>query len=172
MRLSDRPLISADRIRQRVDELAEAIDADHPDCDIVLVTVLKGATVFAADLMRRLQGCACLEFVRARSYAGTESRGHVEVTLLPEKPLEGRHVLVIEDILDTGRTTHAVLERLGAQNPAKLRLCTFLDKPARRIMPVTADYVGFSIDNHFVVGYGLDYEEKYRQLPAIYTLSP
>jgi hypoxanthine phosphoribosyltransferase len=170
MRLSDLPLLSAAEIRARVAELAEAISNDYADCDVTLVAVLKGAAVFAADLMRELKIEACLEFIRARSYAGTDSRGSVDITFRPEADLAGRHVIVIEDILDTGRTTSAVMECLRGAGPAGLKLCTLLDKPSRRVIDVRADYVGFTIDNHFVVGYGLDYDDKYRNLPAVYTL--
>jgi hypoxanthine phosphoribosyltransferase len=172
MQLSERPLLTAEQIAERVAELAEAISADYAGKDFVLVTVLKGATIFAADLMRRMRVSPCLDFIRARSYVGTDSCGHVEITLVPERRLEGADVLVVEDILDTGRTTHAVMERLRRENPAGLKLCTLLDKPARRILPVEADYVGFAIDNLFVVGYGLDHDDAYRHLPAIHTLDP
>jgi len=172
MRMSDQPLLSSEQIHARTLEIARDISERYAGCEPVLVAVLKGAAVFASDLMRRLTIPACLDFIRARSYAGTESRGRVDITFMPEKRLAGEHVIVVEDILDTGRTTAAVLECLGRENPASLALCTLLDKPARRIVPVAADFTGFQIDNLFVVGYGLDYDDRYRNLPDIRVLEP
>jgi len=170
MRLNEQPLLTAAQIEARIAEIAREISDRYAGRDPVLVAVLKGAAIFAADLMRRLTVPACLDFIRARSYAGTESQGRVRITFLPEHSLEGRHVIVVEDILDTGRTTSAVLDCIRQQNPASLVLCTLLDKPARRVVPVKADYTGFRIDNLFVVGYGLDYDERYRHFPDIRTL--
>ncbi|HIJ73659.1 MAG TPA: hypoxanthine phosphoribosyltransferase [Candidatus Hydrogenedentes bacterium] len=183
MRIGEKPLIAAAAVQQRVAELAEAVSrdyackhaygdgAEHPrGVGIVLVTVLKGGLPFAADLMRRLTIPVTLEFVRARSYKGVRSRGAVEFTHLPETSLAGKDVLLVEDILDTGVTAAAILDRLDAERPASLHLCTLLDKPARRQVDVRPRYVGFQIDNHFVVGYGLDYNEAYRELPDVYIL--
>jgi hypoxanthine phosphoribosyltransferase len=170
MRLSDHPLVSADEIARRVDELAEAISRDYEGRDILVMPVLKGGVFFAADLMRRLTVPVRVDFIRARSYQGTRSGGTVEFLLPPSEPVAGRHVLVVEDILDTGRTTSAVLDRLQADGPASLALCVFLDKPSRRAVNIKADYVGLVIPDEYVVGYGLDHDERYRQLPAIYVL--
>lgn len=170
MRPSERPLITANAIARRVAELGNAISTDYADRDLIMVVVLKGGLFFAADLARAIRRPMALEYVRARSYDGDRSTGAVEVAVVPEYPLAGAHVLVVEDILDTGRTTQIVLDMLADMRPASLALCTLLDKPARRIVPISANYVGFTIDDHFVVGYGLDFNERYRELPSIHVL--
>jgi hypoxanthine phosphoribosyltransferase len=170
VQLSSEPLISEAAIAAKVVEMAAAITRDYASKTPVLVPVLKGGLFFAADLMRRLDFDLRVDFIRARSYAGHLSKGTVEFTFLPEQSLDGRHVLVLEDILDTGRTTSAVLDRLLAAGAASAELCALLDKPSRRVTPVTAKYIGFTIEDHFVVGYGLDCDECHRHLPAIYTL--
>lgn len=170
MRPSERPLITADAIARRVTELGDAISTDYADRDLVMVVVLKGGLFFAADLARAIRRPMALEYVRARSYDGQRSTGAVEVAVVPERPLAGAHLLVVEDILDTGRTTQTVLDMLADMSPASLALCTLLDKPVRRIVPVSANYVGFTIDDFFVVGYGLDFNERYRELPSIHVL--
>lgn len=171
MRLSEKPLIEEGAIADAVARLGREISGRHAGRgELVLVVVLKGGTLFAADLMRRLDVPLSVEYIRAKSYDGTESLGDVNLPVLPEQPLAGKHLLVVEDILDTGRTTAAILKALAAQQPASLELCVLLDKPSRRVVPVEARYVGFTIDDHFVVGYGLDHDEHYRQLPAVYVL--
>ncbi len=171
MRLSDAPLIAESEIRDTVARLAREVSDRHRGCeDLVLVVVLKGGTLFAADLMRQIDLPLSVEYIRAKSYTGTNSGGDVLLPVLPEQPLRGKSLIVIEDILDTGRTTAAILAILNEHNPKSLELCVFLDKPARRIVSVDAQYVGITIDDHFVVGYGLDHDERYRHLPAIYTL--
>ncbi len=170
MRLSVQPLIAAPRIQRRVAELGAQIRADYQGRDLVLVVLLKGAVIFASDLMRRLDNNVCVDFLRAASYAGTESTGEVTVRTIPETPLSGRHVLLVEDILDTGRTLAAALQWARSQQPASLAVVTLLDKPSRREVEAKADYTGFTIDDHFVVGYGLDYEQRYRQLDSIHVL--
>lgn len=172
MELTKTPLIEAEQIRARVRALAQEIEADYAGAPLVLLTVLKGSLHFASDLQRAMSECLelHLEFIRARSYDGTASTGTVELLYTPEVGFTGRHVLVLEDILDTGRTATSILAHVRAQQPATLRLATLLDKPARRVVPIEADYVGFRIDDHFVVGYGLDLNERYRHLPAIHCL--
>ena len=172
MQLSVEPLITQEAIAARVAELGAALRADHAAAPITLLVVLKGAAWFGADLVRHLPHDTVVEFVRAKSYAGTESRGAVEFTVLPEQSLAGRQVVIVEDILDTGRTLHATRELVVQHRPRSVKICTLLDKPARRVIEIGADYVGFAIPDHFVVGYGLDYNEEYRALPAIYTLLP
>jgi len=164
MHLSEQPLVSAHRIEQRIGELAHDISARYGSEEIVLVCVLKGALVFTSDLVRALHTPARIEFVRALSYDGKQSTGKVEVTLVGDPPLAGRHVLVVEDILDTGRTTLRVLERLRDEGPASLAVCVLLNKPSARIEAIKADFTGFDIGDKFVVGYGLDYNERYRDL--------
>lgn len=170
MRLSRTPLITAEAIRERVRLLARQVSIDYAGKDLVFVVVLKGATIFGCDLMRHLTIPITVDYLRARSYRGQHSTGRVELTLLPEEPLAGRHVLIVEDILDTGFTTAAICEALRAHQPASLRICALLDKPAPRVADIHADYVAFTIDNAFVVGYGLDHDGAHRHLPAIHTM--
>ena len=170
MRLNETPLLTAEQIQRRVAELAEEVSRDFAVRELLLVAVLKGGLVFCADLMRWLTIPVSVDFIRARSYRETGSTGRPEFVWLPEWPVTGRHVLIIEDILDTGRTAAGIVERLEAERPAGLALCALLDKPSRRETDIAADYVGFTIDNHFVVGYGLDYEERGRELPDIYIM--
>lgn len=172
MRLNPNPLISAGQLQARLPALAEEISRGAAGTPLVVLVVLKGAVIFASDLVRALRVETELEFARARSYRGCESQGLVELTVLPETPLRGRHVLIVEDILDTGRTSVALTDWVRGQGAASVRLCALLDKPSRRATAIAADYTGFVIDDHFVVGYGLDYDEGYRHLPAIHVLEP
>ena len=163
--------ISEDDLRSTVAELARQIDRDYARTGLVLVCLLKGATIFAADLLRQLQASVHqVEFLRASSYgSGTVSSGSVQVeSLLADNAIKGRHVLIVDDIADTGHTCAAVTEFLREMEPASLRYCTLLDKPDRRQVEVQYDYVGFTIPNHFVVGYGMDMDQRYRGLPAVY----
>ena len=169
------PLIGANRIARRVHRLGREISSayDGIDTALVLVVILKGATVFAADLMRSLTIPAELEFVRAASYgAGTSSQGRpLRLAGMVEGTLVDRHVLLVEDIVDSGRTADAVSKRVNKLKPASLRLAALLDRPARRTVDVHIDFRGFTIPDRFVIGYGLDYAGLYRELPAIYSLS-
>ena len=170
---SGKPLISTRRIARRVHELGREISATYQDADqpLVMVVVLKGAAVFASDLLRSLSIPAELEFVRASSYgSGTSSSGHVRFAHLVEGPLTGRHLLLVEDIVDSGRTINAIVRQLKRSKPASIRLAALLDRPARREMPVDIAFTGFRIPDRFVIGYGLDYAGLYRELPAIYSL--
>lgn len=169
-------LISEAELRAGVAELARRIDRDYADTGLVLVCVLKGAAIFASDLLRELQsGVHSVEYVRARSYGGgTESSGRVAIdsTLTPEpERIAGQHVLIADDIADTGHTCAAVSDYIRDMGPASLRYCALLDKPERREVDVEYDYVGFTIPNRFVVGYGMDLDERYRGLAAVYCLS-
>ena len=169
------PLIGADRISRRVHRLGREISSTYAGIDtpLVLVVILKGATVFAADLMRSLTIPAELEFVRAASYgAGTSSQGRpLRLAGMVEGTLVRRHVLLVEDIVDSGRTAAVVTKRVSKLKPASLRLAALLDRPARRAVDVHIDFRGFTIPDRFVIGYGLDYAGLYRELPAIYSLS-
>lgn len=165
------PVISAEIIEQCVTHLAKTISAKYADRDVVLLVVLKGAVVFAADLMRKLSLSVEIDFVRARSYDGTTSSGNVTLTYTPEIPLKDRDVIIVEDILDTGRTSLAIREWVRSQCPASIALCVLLDKPSRRTVDIEADFRGVAIENHFVVGYGLDYDEQGRQFPNISILN-
>ena len=166
-------LLDAGTIREKVRELGARIADDYAGRDLVLVSILKGALPFLADLMREVPIYCSLDFLEVSSYgAGTTSTGVVRILKDLAKPIEGRHVLVVEDILDTGHTLSYVIEHLRGQHPASLGLCALLDKPARRVMPIRVDYKGFEIPDKFVVGYGLDFAERYRNLPFIGVLKP
>ncbi|HZQ49317.1 MAG TPA: hypoxanthine phosphoribosyltransferase [Candidatus Dormibacteraeota bacterium] len=169
------PLIPASRIARRVHQMGKQVSAMYADIDapLVLVVVLKGATVFAADLLRSLTIPAELEFIRAASYGGgTSSHGQrLRLAHMVQGSLEGRHVLLVEDIVDSGRTSAAVIRSVTRMKPASLRLAALLDRPARRTVQVKIDLKGFTIPDRFVIGYGLDYAGLYRELPAIYSLS-
>src|SRR5438309_10177247 len=159
-------LVTAEKIAAKVKELGVRIAADYQGKDLGLVSILKGALPFLADLMRATQIPLALDFLEVSSYgAETESTGVVRILKDIAKPIEGRDVVVVEDILDTGQTLAYVIEHLRSKQPASVRLCTLLDKPARRIVPIQIDYRGFEIPDKFVVGYGLDYAERYRNLP-------
>src|SRR5579864_2577974 len=169
-----KPMISSARISRRVHQLGRQISEVYADIDtpLVMVVILKGATVFAADLLRSLNIPAELEFVRAASYgSGTASSGRVQIAHMVEGPLVDRHVLLVEDIVDSGRTVDTILKRFRKLKPASLRLAALLDRPARREVQVTIDFCGFVIPDRFVIGYGLDYAGLYRELPGIYSLS-
>ena len=169
-----KPMISADRIARRVHRLGREVSSVYADIDtpLVLVVILKGATVFAADLLRSLAIPAELEFVRASSYpTGTSSNGRLKLAHMVEGPLVGRHVLLVEDIIDSGVTVNAVRRRIQGLGAASVRLAALLDRPARRQVEVKIDFTGFVIPDRFVIGYGLDYAGLYRELPHIYALT-
>src|SRR5438309_1958851 len=167
-------ITSSSRISKRVRRLGREISQVYADIEtpLVLVAILKGATVFAADLLRSLSIPAELEFVRAASYgAGTKTSGRVKIAHMVEGSLEGRHALLVEDIVDSGRTIDTILKRFRRMKPASLRVAALLDRPARREIAVQIDFTGFVIPDRFVIGYGLDYAGLYRELPGIYSLS-
>ena len=166
-------LISTEQLAAKVRELGALIAADYRGKDLVLVSILKGALPFLADLMRATPIPLALDFLEVSSYgAGTESTGAVRILKDLANPIEGRQVLVVEDILDTGHTLSYVFDHLRAQRPESVRLCVLLDKPARRVIPIEIDDRGFEIPDKFVVGYGLDYAERYRNLPFVGVLKP
>ena len=161
-------LLSRDEIAKAVDRLASEIKRDYQGKQPLLIGVLKGAFVFMADLIRQLDLPLELEFVRLSSYgAAKESSGRVRVVQELKTPIKGRDVLVIEDIVDTGITLSLLLDYLREKQPASLKLCVLTDKPSRRRVPVSIDYLGFTVPDKFVVGYGLDFAEKFRYLPEI-----
>ena len=167
-------LISEQEIQRRIAELGPQISADYAGKIPFIVAVLKGAYVFLADLCRQLGVPHEVHFMAISSYAGraTESSGVVRILMdLPASP-EGRHVLVVEDIVDSGRTLDYILRNLRTRNPASVRVCTLLSKPSRREIEVPLDYIGFEIPDEFVLGYGLDFDERYRNLPFIGVLKP
>ncbi len=164
-------LISQEEIRKRVKEMALEISRDYADKDLLMVGILKGSFVFLADLLRSLEGDAAVDFMGTVSYGvSTESSGEVRITKDLEQSVSGRHVLLVEDIVDTGLTLRYLLDTLKTRQPASLKVCALLDKPARRRTRVNLDYYGFIIPNVFVVGYRLDYGEKYRGLPYVGVL--
>lgn len=163
-----RVLITADELRRRVQELGQQITQEYSGSSLVLVCVLKGSFIFAADLARAIDLPLEIEFLGVRSYGdSTESSGIVEVTQDLRRSVEGGNVLVVEDIVDTGLTSSFLLDLLRARRPASLRLCTLLHKPARRKVDVPLDYVGFTIEDRFVVGFGLDANQRFRHLPEV-----
>lgn len=162
-------LISASAIAARVSALGAQITADYQDKpDVVVIGVLKGSVIFLADLVRQIELPIHIEFIGTSSYGdATESSGVVQITQDVSRPLENRHVILVEDIVDTGHTVHYLLENLATRRPASLRLAALLHKPERQQRPVSIDYLGFTIENKFVVGYGLDVAQRYRNLPFI-----
>lgn len=169
----ERVLFSEEQLKQRVAEIAQQIDRDYEGKEPLLVSVLRGSFVFMADLVRQITLPCTVDFMAVSSYgSGTTSSGQVKIVKDLSEQIEGRDVIVVEDILDSGNTLSYLLKLLEARHPASIRLCTLLDKPERRTKPVHVDYSGFSIPDAFVVGYGLDYDEKYRNLPYIGILKP
>lgn len=166
----ERVLFTQEQIQQRVKELGETITRDYSDRDPHLVTIVRGSIPFLADLMRAIDCPLSLDVLGVASYAGHQSSGEVRLTKDLDDPIEGRHVLVVEDIIDTGLTLSYVLRSLQQRNPASLKVATFLDKPSKRGTPIDVDYVGFSIVDVFVVGYGLDWNQRYRNLPYVGVL--
>jgi hypoxanthine phosphoribosyltransferase len=166
-------LLDTDTVARRVAELGAQLSTDYAGRDPVLVSVLKGALVFLADLMRSMDVPSSIDLMEVSSYgAATESSGQVRILKDLSKPIEGRDVIVVEDIIDTGLTLNYLLGYLADRQPASIRICCLLDKPARRLAEIPIDYVGFTIPDRFVVGYGLDYDERYRNLPYIGVLKP
>jgi hypoxanthine phosphoribosyltransferase len=161
-------LITSEAIRERTAELGAEISRDYAGKDVLLVCVLKGAMVFMADLIRHITIPVCIDTIAVSSYgAATVSSGVVRIVKDLDAPVADKHVLVVEDIVDSGLTLSYLRNYLFNRKPASVRICTLLDKPERREVSITPDYCGFVIPNHFVVGYGLDYQERYRNLPFI-----
>ena len=168
-----RVLLSDDEIREKVRELGGKITADYKNSNLMLVTVLKGAVVFLADLMRQIDVPAEIDFMVVSSYgSGVKSSGVVKIVKDLDVPLAGKDILIVEDILDSGLTLSYIKELLESRGPRSIRIATLLDKPSRRKVDLQADYIGFSVPDEFVIGYGLDYDEKYRNLPYIGILKP
>ena len=164
----ERVLFSEEELKQRVGELGARITADYAGKEPVLIGVLRGSYIFMADLARSIDLPCTVDFMAVSSYGkGTASSGQVQINKDLSDGIEDKDVIVIEDILDSGNTLYYLLQVLQARKPASIRLCALLDKPERRVREVTADYSGFTIPDAFVVGYGLDYAEKYRNLPYI-----
>ena len=166
-------LFTQEQLERRVEELAREIERDYAGREILLVSVLRGSFIFMADLVRKISLPCLVDFMSVSSYGkGTSSTGQVQITKDLSEDISGRHIIVVEDILDSGNTLSYLLRVLEQRGPASVRLCTLLDKPERRVKPVEVHYSGFTIPDAFVVGYGLDYAEHYRNLPYIGILKP
>jgi hypoxanthine phosphoribosyltransferase len=167
-----KPLIDAGTIAERVAELGAAITKDYLGEEIVLVPVLKGSYVFAADLARHIDLYVAVDFLGVRSYGdGEESSGVVQITTDLSHSIEGKHVILVEDIVDTGLTVSYLRENLVTRQPASLKIASLLHKPARTRVPVDIDYLGFTVDDVFIVGYGLDHAQKFRNLPYLAVIT-
>jgi hypoxanthine phosphoribosyltransferase len=166
-------LVTADEIQQRITELAAAIDADYSGRDLLLVGVLKGAVMVMADLSRALHSTVSMDWIAVSSYgSGTKSSGVVRILKDLDRDITNRHVLVVEDILDSGLTLSWLLRNFQSRGPASVEVCALLRKPDALAVDVSVKYIGFDIPNEFVVGYGLDYAERYRNLPFVGCLAP
>ena len=169
----ERILFSEEELKARVAELGRQITEDYQGRAPVIISILRGSYIFMADLTRHIDLPCTVDFMAVSSYGtGTTSSGQVKIIKDLSESIEGRDVLVVEDILDSGNTLSYLVELLKARRAASIKLCTLLDKPSRRTKPIYADYVGFPVDDLFVVGYGLDYAEQYRNLPYIGILKP
>lgn len=170
MKLSSSPLYTASQIQERVEFLAGQISRDYQGRDVIALIVLKGGLHFGSDLLRKLTVPVSVDFVRAKSYQGAASTGRVEFLVSPSLAIGGKNVVIVEDILDTGLTASAILERIRADSPASVAICSLFDKPKCREVELSGDYIGIELERQFVVGYGMDYEERYRELPDVYVL--
>ena len=163
-----RVLLSEEEVDRRIQEIGEQINKDYAGKEVHLICVLKGGVFFMCELAKRINVPVSLDFMSVSSYGDdTKSSGVVKIVKDLDQPLEGKDVIIVEDIIDSGRTLYYLMDILKKRNPNSLRLCTLLDKPDRRVKDVKADYLGFEIPDEFVVGYGLDYAQKYRNLPFI-----
>jgi hypoxanthine phosphoribosyltransferase len=161
------PLYTVEQIQNKVSQLAEQISRDYHGKEIVAISILKGSFIFFADLIRSIQSPVTVDFISSSSYLKTSSTGEVKIHCDIRENIEGKHVLLVDDIIDTGISLNYLRERFLNMNPASLKICILLDKKQRRVVDVPVDYIGFEIPDHFVVGYGLDYDDKYRNLPYI-----
>jgi len=160
-------LVTEEELEKRVKEIAEQIYKDYEGKEITLICILKGSVFFTVDIAKNIPSDVKLEFIRVSSYHGTESTGEIKLHLDLREDIEGKDVIIVEDIIDTGRTLAYLKEHLKTKNPNSVKICTLLDKKERRVCDITAEYVGFEIPDKFVLGYGLDVDEKYRNLPYI-----
>ena len=160
-------LINESNLDKRIEDLAKEIMRDYKDEDLVFVGVLKGAAVFMIELAKKIKNSVEFEFIQVESYQGTESTGKIKLKQDLIDKIEGRNIIIIEDIVDTGRTLEYLREYIKKHNPKSVKVCTLLSKPSRRIVELNIDYIGFSIPDEFVIGFGMDYDQKYRNLPYI-----
>lgn len=167
----ERILVSEEEIKKTVTELSEKINNNYKNEELLIVVILKGSMIFASDLVKELTMPVTIDFMRASSYgAGTASSGFINIKQDLEQDITGKNVLIIEDIIDSGNTLHKLKELLRERNPKSIKICTLLDKPSRRVTPVTVEYSGIAIPDEYVVGYGLDYNEVLRNLPYVGVL--
>jgi len=172
MKETTRVLIPEDKVDERIAQLGEQISQDYAGRQVHLIGILKGSIFFICELAKRITVPVTMDFMSVSSYgAGTRSSGVVKLIKDLDDPINGKDVLVVEDIIDSGRTLSYLLKNLSSRQPASIRLCTLLDKPERREVDVEVDYQGFRIPDEFVIGYGLDYDQRYRNLPYIGVLS-
>ena len=160
-------LISEEKLHERINEIAQQIYQDYNGQEVTFICILKGSIFFTVELAKRIPNDINFEFIRVSSYHGTDSTGVIEMKVDLQGDITGKDVIVIEDIIDTGRTLSYLKEYLKSKEPNSLKICSLLDKKERRVVPMEADYVGFDIPDKFVVGYGLDVDEKFRNLPYI-----
>lgn len=166
-------LITEEQAKKRIAELAEEINRDYEGKEYTVVVTLRGAVMFFADLFRQLTGNVDCDFIAVSSYGATTSTtGEVKMSKDLSSPIKDKHIIIVEDIIDTGITLSYLKKMLSAREPASLKICSFLDKPSRREVDIEGDYIGFKIPNEFVIGYGLDYDQKYRNLPDVCVLAP
>lgn len=164
-------MISEEELQARITELAGQIDKDYEGKEVVVISILNGAVFFTTDLLKKMKTPVELEFIQVSSYKGTESTGEIKIKKDLDRSIQGKHVLITEDIIDTGYTLKSLTEYLSDKNPASLKIAVLIDKKARRKVNINVDYVAFNIEDKFVIGYGLDYDDKYRNLPYIATLN-
>ena len=161
-------LIDSEKLQTRIKEVAKEIEKDYGQEEVVFCSVLKGAIFFTVDLMKNYSGDARVDFVRVSSYEGDTSTGKIDLKIpLKEQNIKDKNIVIVEDIVDTGRTLDYLVKYIESFGPKSVKTCVLLDKPSRRVIPFKADYVGFPIEDLFVIGFGLDYDEKYRNLPYI-----
>lgn len=169
----ERILLSEEEIAAKVKELGAQISKDYADKNPIIISVLKGSFMFMADLVRAVTVPCTVDFMSVSSYgSGTTSSGEVKIVKDFDESIDGRHIIVVEDILDSGRTLSYLMKNMKARGAASISLCTFLDKPDRRVVPVEVAYKGFTVPDAFIVGYGLDYDQQYRNLPYVGVLKP
>ncbi|MDI3508825.1 MAG: hypoxanthine phosphoribosyltransferase [Clostridiales bacterium] len=167
----ERVLLDEEQIKKRIKELGRDITEDYKNKDLLMIGVLKGAIVFFSDLIRAIDLPLTTDFIAVSSYgSSTKSSGIVRILKDLDEPVDGKDILIVEDIIDTGLTLHYLVDNIITRNPNSVKICCLLDKPERRLTEVDVDYVGFAIPDEFVVGYGLDYNERYRNLPNISVL--
>ena len=160
-------LINKSRLEKRIEELAKQIEKDYEGKNLVFIGILKGSVMFMTELAKNIKSNVEMEFMDVSSYEGTESTGNIKINSDIRNSIKGKDVIIVEDIIDTGRTLTFLIDYLKQKEPNSLKIATMLSKPSRRILELNVDYIGFSINDEFVVGYGLDYNEKYRNIPYI-----